>query len=243
MCVCVCVCFVGFPAGLALASATELEFDTIGFGAALLNNCVDCVQNVFSKKLLNGRYSYVELQFYTSAAALLVQVPMWFYKYYDTLMSPAVGPAMSQALMVALAIDATSYHLQSVFAYGLMEHISPVTHSVANTVKRALLIMLSILYWGNKVTPWSVMGMALVVVGVFVYNYARQRQQAVRMDATSPVHPVYDSSSKPSPLSSPSITNETEMTTPKPMFPVQQQQTHHRTPISTATHHGGDNNA
>ena len=62
------------PGGLGLASASELSFNTIGFVAALLNNCVDCVQNVFSKKLLSGRYGFVELQFYTSAAALVVQV-------------------------------------------------------------------------------------------------------------------------------------------------------------------------
>ena len=62
------------PGGLGLASASELSFNTIGFVATLLNNCVDCVQNVFSKKLLSGRYGFVELQFYTSAAALVVQV-------------------------------------------------------------------------------------------------------------------------------------------------------------------------
>ena len=66
-----CRCCTG---GLGLASAAEMSFNTIGFLAALLNNCVDCIQNVFSKKLLSGRYGFVELQFYTSAAALVVQV-------------------------------------------------------------------------------------------------------------------------------------------------------------------------
>ena len=37
------------------------------FLAAVLNNCIDCVQNVFSKKLLSTHYNYVNLQFYTSA--------------------------------------------------------------------------------------------------------------------------------------------------------------------------------
>ena len=38
----------------------------------MLNNCIDCLQNVFSKKLLSTHYNYVNLQFYTSAAALVV---------------------------------------------------------------------------------------------------------------------------------------------------------------------------
>ena len=39
----------------------------------MLNNCLDCVQNVYSKKLLSTHYNYINLQFYTSAAALVVQ--------------------------------------------------------------------------------------------------------------------------------------------------------------------------
>ena len=66
--------------GLALCSATELSFTTIGFGAAVLTNCMDCVQNVFSKKLLSVKgYNYVNLQFYTSAAALTVQLPVMIF--------------------------------------------------------------------------------------------------------------------------------------------------------------------
>ena len=30
--------------GLALCSATELSFTTVGFLAAVMNNCIDCVQ-------------------------------------------------------------------------------------------------------------------------------------------------------------------------------------------------------
>ena len=39
-------------------------------------DCIDCVQNVFSKKLLSTHYNYINLQFYTSAAALLIQLPL-----------------------------------------------------------------------------------------------------------------------------------------------------------------------
>ena len=45
--------------GLALCSATELSFNYIGFLAAVFNNCIDCVQNVFSKKLLSTHYNYI----------------------------------------------------------------------------------------------------------------------------------------------------------------------------------------
>ena len=59
-------------------------------------------------------------------------------------------------------------------AYAVMGLISPVSQSVANTLKRALLIWLSVLYFGNPVTWASAMGTATVVGGVFAYNHARR---------------------------------------------------------------------
>ena len=46
--------------------------------------------------------------------------------------------------------------------------------SVANTVKRALLIWVSILLFGNPVTLWSGVGTLAVTGGVLFYNQARQ---------------------------------------------------------------------
>ena len=59
-------------------------------------------------------------------------------------------------------------------AYAVMGLISPVSQSVANTLKRALLIWLSVLYFGNPVTWASALGTATVVGGVFAYNHARR---------------------------------------------------------------------
>ena len=36
--------------------------EQVGFLAAVFNNGIDCVQNVFSKKLLSSHYNYVNLQ-------------------------------------------------------------------------------------------------------------------------------------------------------------------------------------
>ena len=46
--------------------------------------------------------------------------------------------------------------------------------SVANTVKRAVLIWLSVLWFGNAVTFLSGLGTIIVTVGVFLYNQARR---------------------------------------------------------------------
>ena len=46
--------------------------------------------------------------------------------------------------------------------------------SVANTAKRALLIWLSVILFGNPVTPLSALGTVIVILGVLLYNKARE---------------------------------------------------------------------
>lgn len=167
--------------GLALCTATEISFNMLGFSAALSTNIMDCLQNVFSKKLLSGdkyRFSAAELQFYTSAAAVAMLVPAWIF-FMDL---PVIGRSgrsfsYSQDVVLLLLMDGVLFHLQSVTAYALMGKISPVTFSVASTVKHALSIWLSVIVFGNRVTSLSAVGTILVTAGVLLYNKAKQRQR------------------------------------------------------------------
>ncbi|XP_061592659.1 solute carrier family 35 member E2A-like [Cololabis saira] len=172
-----------FPvmAGLALCTATEISFNMLGFSAALSTNIMDCLQNVFSKKLLSGetyKFSPAELQFYTSAAAVIMLIPAWVF----LLDIPVIGKSgksfiFNQDVVLLLLFDGSLFHLQSVTAYALMGRISPVTFSVASTVKHALSVWLSIIVFSNHITLLSAAGTALVFVGVFLYNKARQLQR------------------------------------------------------------------
>jgi len=179
--------------GLALASATELSFNMVGFSAAVATNVIECVQNVFSKRLLAGEYTASQLQFYTSLTALILQAPIFLWNLSR---SPAADPLHSlenaanstlasletdgsslfgpnQRLIALLWIDGVLYHLQSVVAYVVMSYLSPVTVSVVNTLKRAMIIWISIQVFGNEVTGVTVLGTVICLLGAFCYNWAK----------------------------------------------------------------------
>ena len=114
--------------GLALCSANELSFTAIGFGAAVLTNCIDCIQNVFSKKLLSTKgYNYVNLQFFTSAAALVVQLPVMLYLNWGS----SLFGDVTKDLVTSLAINGVFFHLQSVMAYAVMGALAAILLSQA----------------------------------------------------------------------------------------------------------------
>jgi len=167
--------------GLAITTSNEISFNMTGFLAAISNNILDCIQNVFSKKLLSSedhRFSPLELQFYTSVAATIIQLPFWFLlmdmhqkiKHID------------QYKIGILLLNGVIFYAQSLFAYSLMSLISPITFSVSNTVKRAGLIWFSVLVFGNEVTILGALGTFLVVFGVFLYQRARHMESQERKD-------------------------------------------------------------
>ncbi|KAM9298951.1 solute carrier family 35 member E2B [Gastrophryne carolinensis] len=173
-------------AGLALCTATEISFNVVGFSAALSTNIMDCLQNVFSKKLLSGdkyRFSPPELQFYTSASAVIMLIPTWIFLTDIPVLGKSGKTFIYNWDIIALLLtDGVLFHLQSVTAYALMGKISPVTFSVASTVKHALSIWLSIIVFGNQITSVSAIGTVFVIIGVLLYNKAKQHQrESIRM--------------------------------------------------------------
>jgi len=167
--------------GLCLCSSFELSFDMFGFFCALGTNVFDCLQNVYSKILISHehyRYTAVELQYWASLLACIFQLPLLIY-YVDI---PSALQLTSKQLVVLYIFNGLVYHIQSVAAFAIMAYISPITHSVANTVKRALLIWLSIIIFHNPVTFWSGVGTLIVIFGVILYNGGRDSNK--KMDLT-----------------------------------------------------------
>lgn len=106
------------------------------------------------------------------------------------------GDKSKLCVFMLLICDGLGFYFQSAFAYMLMSLVSPVTHSVANCVKRALLIMLSIFHFGDIVTPLNWSGMVLVIFGVYSFNTASRLE-------------CEGGNGKKGPLIAPSIISET----------------------------------
>mmetsp|Transcript_4371 Transcript_4371/g.7503 ORF Transcript_4371/g.7503 Transcript_4371/m.7503 type:complete len:384 (+) Transcript_4371:89-1240(+) len=184
----ICMSLVPVASGLVLVSSNELSFNLIGFSAAVLTNVIECVQNVFSKRLLAGEYTASQLQFYTSLTALVLQGPILIVNTFmrgtaesasealhdnSTLAQDDFPPhvAAGSGLLTLLWIDGVLYHAQSVVAYVVMSYLSPVTVSVVNTLKRALLIWISVIIFRNDVTHLARLGTGLCLGGALWYNY------------------------------------------------------------------------
>ena len=171
--------------GLVLCTSSELSFHTIGFLAALLNNVLDCIQNVLSKKMMKLLVTPVQLQFFTSVVGMFFLLPTLLWQLQRSAVS-AETKLVGGEVAFYMLIAAVLFHAQSVSAYCTMSLMSPVSMSVANTLKRTLMIFISILYFHNTVGVSNVGGILMVVGGVALYNYcliARRRQKGLPCSA------------------------------------------------------------
>lgn len=161
--------------GLVLCSAYEISFTLIGFLAALGTNLAECLQFVLSKLSLSSessRTTPAEFQFFSCMASTILQVPICYW-----LMDYTLASKTTFHIFIWMVLNGLMYHYQTMTAWVLMEYVSPVTHSVCNTVKRAIAIWLSILVFGNSVTLLSAVGTCTVILGVLLYNKARDFEQ------------------------------------------------------------------
>lgn len=162
--------------GLVICSTYELSFNSSALIAALAANISECLQNVFSKKLLvSDRLDPHHLQLLTSISSLIIQVPCLLFLVDFPVLWQTVSSDSN--LLLSYILNGVCFHCQSLSEYMLLYQISPVTHSVANTTKRALLILLSVMTFGNVVTPQSWLGTFIVFFGVYIYNKARSVKQ------------------------------------------------------------------
>lgn len=187
-------------AGVVLASATDVSFNWIGFFAAVGSNLAMQSRNVLSKKLMDsgigteGRVDKdgevvevskeeeetlnsldnVNLFSMMSILAFFLLVPVCFFWEGIPLVGATVAPAVTgmstQRLYKMLFIGGLCRCVDVLSSYMILRRVSPVTHSVGNCVKRAVVIVVSIFFFKTRMTALSIAGTCLALFGVLLYS-------------------------------------------------------------------------
>ena len=189
------VSLVVIVSGVIVASVTELSFDSLGFVSALVSTLVFAAQNIYSKKALKETgVHHFRLLLLLTRIAILIALPVWlffdFFKIVGDMLDvsstltillfnfesfffqPSSEIDWSMALLYLLA-DGMCNFLQNKIAFSLIAMLSPIGYAVSNSSKRVAVIIISIFVLRNPVTNANITGMALALLGVFLYNKAK----------------------------------------------------------------------
>lgn len=186
--------------GVAIASATDASFNWPGFLSAVGSNIALQSRNVLSKRLMNSSVNSsssktkrrnlealsdqdldtlatldnINLFSTMSVVAFFILVPLTVFAEGIPLLTTAVAPAVTgmptKQLLRLLLTGGVCRCLDVLASYMILKKVSPVTHSIGNCVKRAVVIVASIFFFKTKMTSLNIIGTTLALLGVLCYS-------------------------------------------------------------------------
>jgi len=167
--------------GVGLASLKELSFTWTALIAASLANQAAALKNVVSKgvmkkpwmKSLGSQNGYAVV----TVLALIFTLP--FVAFFDLKDAPAVYKQVMAAgtgkdAVLFSAFSGLAFYLYNEASFLALEQLSPVTHSVANTLKRVVIIVASCIVFKNPMSLEGSIGSAIAVLGTLLYSLAKK---------------------------------------------------------------------
>ena len=164
--------------GVAVASATDVSFSWIGFMAAMGSNLASCCRNVYSKQVMSavrGNIDSVSLLTLVNLGAFVLLLPLGLVMEAPALaeaLRSAADPGVLLGLALLSALLLQSYQQMS---YNILSKVSAVTHSVANCVKRVVVIVAAVVLFAHPVRFATGLGTGLALLGVCAYSAVKLR--------------------------------------------------------------------
>eukprot|EP00177_Eucheuma_denticulatum_P004098 GFKZ01007427.1.p1 GENE.GFKZ01007427.1~~GFKZ01007427.1.p1 ORF type:complete len:411 (-),score=46.34 GFKZ01007427.1:331-1497(-) len=160
-------------AGVALSAVTQIQFSWPGFLFAMLSNVAFASRNIFSK-LTMGDFKKDEtltpqnIYGIMSVMALIIELPF-------ALAIEGLPRLPSQQVGYLLGWSGVFYTLYNTVSFMALGKTGVVTHAVGNILKRASVIIVSILVFRTPVKLLNGVGMGVALVGTCLYSLVKQR--------------------------------------------------------------------
>eukprot|EP00921_Rhytidocystis_pertsovi_P012927 GHVQ01020983.1.p1 GENE.GHVQ01020983.1~~GHVQ01020983.1.p1 ORF type:complete len:547 (+),score=89.54 GHVQ01020983.1:79-1719(+) len=191
-------------AGVGLASVTELSFTWMSFWCAMLSNCGSSLRSILAKQTMKDKkevgdnLTSANIYSLLTIVASLVCLPLalvmeggvvaatWnsvtqgtpavIDQVTGTVMIEAIAPLYTQsAVMTRIIMSGLWYYLYNEVAFGALERVHQLTHAVANTLKRVVIIVATVIVFRNPVTLLGAVGSAIAIAGTLLYSLTKSK--------------------------------------------------------------------
>ena len=232
--------------GVVMACSASFAGNLLGLTYAFGSAILFVTQNIVSKTIFNeaakaeadgvpiGRRKPDKLNLlcYSSALAFLITCPIWlwsegFAMAGDYLQDGSIdltdrpGALDHGRLAVEFIFNGTCHFGQSLVAFVLLGMVSPVTYSVASLIKRVVVIMFAIVWFGNPMSRIQGFGFGLTFLGLYLYDRTSDADKVdhrakEKADSKQPLLPlnVTDARRHAAPVFSPSPMSANDITQP-----------------------------
>jgi len=182
--------------GVAYASASELNFNMLQFVAAMVSNVAFSLRAILGKvsmsndkvrkvSKLDGPNTFATLQI----GATLFTIPAVIAMEGFSALLPQTHPNWKAAigkldhagtlitegyLWKQLILSGLMFQLYYECAFLALDAVSPVTHSIGNNLKRIVIVVTSVIIFGQKMSTQSMIGSSVAIGGVLLYGQVKE---------------------------------------------------------------------
>lgn len=173
--------------GVMLASVTELSFTWTSFLCAMISNLGSSTRSIFAKKVMadpravGDNLTPANMYALLTVVATLISIPLAiifegqdFFSVWETSTNPETGVS-GWTILLKMSESALWYYTYNEVAYLCLERVNQVTHAVANTLKRVVIIVASILVFNTPVTPLGAIGSTVAIAGTLLYSLSKTK--------------------------------------------------------------------
>jgi solute carrier family 35 protein E1 len=86
--------------------------------------------------------------------------------------------AVWQRTAQGLILCGTSHFIYNYSSFAFLAATSPITHSVANCMRRVFVVGISLIYFRNPVSPLAAFGTAVALAGVWLFTHVKNSSKA-----------------------------------------------------------------
>ncbi|KAI9184107.1 hypothetical protein H9P43_003160 [Blastocladiella emersonii ATCC 22665] len=121
----------------------------------------------------------VNIMYHSSLLAFLCTVPMWLSSdmrplLFGTPSSPTSEVIVDRRLVLLFLLNGLSHFSQALMSVSILARVSTVTYSIVSLLKRIVVIVAAILWFGDSVSGTQAVGVTLTFVGLWMYQRAKR---------------------------------------------------------------------
>uniref|UniRef100_A0A0G4F3C4 Sugar phosphate transporter domain-containing protein n=1 Tax=Chromera velia CCMP2878 TaxID=1169474 RepID=A0A0G4F3C4_9ALVE len=168
--------------GICLASASELSFTWIAFWGANVSNMGSALRAIYAKmvmkdpKQLGENLTPANMYSMLTIVSTIACIPCALIMEFSSF-----GPAISAAkedkttweILYPMVMSGIWYYSYNEVAYVALGRVHQVTHAVANTIKRVVIIGVTIIVFQNPVDTKGYIGSAIAILGTLLYSLSK----------------------------------------------------------------------
>lgn len=167
-------------------TTTSSSYYLVGLTYAFISMLIFVSQNIFAKKRLtiekndvlptskdtspatNKKLDKLTILFYCSMVGFIFTLPVYLVSEFT---NPQISILELNILTsILIVLNGISHFLQSLLAFQILGLMSPINYSIANILKRIIIIIIAFLWESKSFTGLQVAGLLLTIFGLYCYD-------------------------------------------------------------------------